>query len=144
MDNAPNPHGVRVATGEVLPPDYSSRDDAGKMQWIGQFGAMASPQLLNHAWSELGDPMAAARGNAVLFAQCIKRSPGLGDVGPFKAIKDRFSPDIESRARTILGSNRSTVNAELQKIGGGENTTAPNSRARLRRPRYPEDERNDE
>lgn len=122
MDNAPNPHRVRVATGEVLPPDYSSKDDAGKLQWIGQFAAIASPQLLNHAWSELGDPMAAARGNAVLFAQCIKRSPGLGDVGPFKAIKDRFGSDIESRARNILGSNRATVDAELQKIGGGENS----------------------
>ena len=118
MDGAPNPHGVRVATGEILPPDYSTKSDKDKMGWIAQFAQSAPPNTLSQAWHELGDPMAAARGNVTVFATSIKRSGAILEFPMFKSIKDAFEADTLARARANLASNKTSVKKELERIGG--------------------------
>lgn len=125
MDGAPNPHGVRVATGEILPPDFSKKSDKEKMDWISQWSQSTPPNTLTQAWQSLGDPLAAARGSVATFATSIKRSGAILEIPAFKTIKDAFERDTLARARANLAANKSSVSKELERLGGKADAANP-------------------
>src|SRR6266540_4335166 len=69
-------------------------------------------------WVHLHDgAVEVARTEPALFRGSLDRSPGVGDLPPFKALSDKFKRDVEATALGFLSANRDFVTGEMEKIG---------------------------